>query len=544
MRVSPPPPVRLALWQVALLLIGLVVWATWPLAWHLNSAVTDLGDPLLNAWALAWNAHAFVTNPLAFANANIFHPETNTLAYSELLLLPSVVLAPLSWTGLDPIGVHNLLLVLGCAGSGLTTFVLVRRLTGHDGAALVSAAMFAVTPYRMEQFPKVQLALTLWWPLALLLVHDLATRPRRSTVLWLASTMAAACYSSLYWGLFGGVFVSVVGGVAWLQTPGARVALAGRLAAAAVVAGLLVAPLAVPYLAASRVVGARSVDEVRAWSAEPRDYLVAHPESALYGDEQHPGSPERRMFPGYVSPMLALAAFIPPVVPAAIPYLTAGVVAADLSLGLNAPGYGWLYAHVPGLRALRVPARFAMCVALALSVLAGLGAARVLRGRTVVVQWAMVTVFVGLVGAEGSMRHQTVASPPEAFPAVYQWLAAQPAGVVCEYPVGPLEGRVGPQDPTYMYYSTRHWKPLVNGYSGFTPPSYRRLLEELDGFPDDRSVAHLRVRGVRYLLLHEPFYIHGDYHADVATLRARTDLQWAGRFRWRGGAVSDAFVVR
>ena len=95
-----------------------------------------------------------------------------------------------------------------------------------------------------------------------------------------------------------------------------------------------------------------------------------------------------------------------------------------------------------------------------------------------------------------------------------------------------------------MYYSTRHWKPLVNGYSGFTPPSYRRLLEELDGFPDDRSVAHLRVRGVRYLLLHEPFYIHGDYHADVATLRARTDLQWAGRFRWRGGAVSDAFVVR
>jgi hypothetical protein len=376
------------------------------------------------------------------------------------------------------------------------------------------------------------------------MVHDLATRPRRRTVLGLAFALAAACYSSLYWGLFGGVFVAVVSCVVWLQAAGARAALARRLMAGAVVAALLVAPLAVPYLAASRVVGARSVDEIRAWSAEPRDYLVAHPESAAYGDDQRPGSPERRMFPGYVPPLLAVAALVPPASPAAVAYLVAGFVAADLSLGLNAPGYGWMYAHVPGMRALRVPARFAMCVALALSVLAGFGAARLMRGRGLALQWLIVTILVALVGVEGSMRRQTLSSPPEVFPAVYQWLARQPPGVVCDYPVGSLEGRVGPQDPTYMYYSTRHWKPLVNGYSGFTPPSYHRLLEELDGFPDERSVAHLRARGVRYLLVHEPFYVNGDYHADVASLRARADLQWAGRFRWPGGAWSDAFILK
>ena len=31
-------------------------------------------------------------------------------------------------------------------------------------------------------------------------------------------------------------------------------------------------------------------------------------------------------------------------------------------------------------------------------------------------------------------------------------------------------------EPVYMYFSTFHWHKLVNGYSGFSPPSYARLL--------------------------------------------------------------------
>ncbi len=28
-------------------------------------------------------------------------------------------------------------------------------------------------------------------------------------------------------------------------------------------------------------------------------------------------------------------------------------------------------------------------------------------------------------------------------------------------------------EPVYMYFSTFHWHTLVNGYSGFSPPSVR-----------------------------------------------------------------------
>ena len=38
--------------------------------------------------------------------------------------------------------------------------------------------------------------------------------------------------------------------------------------------------------------------------------------------------------------------------------------------------------------------------------------------------------------------------------------------------------------PDFMYWSTYHWNPLVNGYSGYQPPSYRETAERMRTFPD------------------------------------------------------------
>jgi hypothetical protein len=53
----------------------------------------------------------------------------------------------------------------------------------------------------------------------------------------------------------------------------------------------------------------------------------------------------------------------------------------------------------------------------------------------------------------------------------------------------------------------------------------------------------LESRGVRYLLVHGPFYIRGNYAADVRALRARADLRWAGTFGWRRGGTSNVFIL-
>jgi hypothetical protein len=50
--------------------------------------------------------------------------------------------------------------------------------------------------------------------------------------------------------------------------------------------------------------------------------------------------------------------------------------------------------------------------------------------------------------------------------------------------------------------STAHWKPLVNGYSGFVPRSYHAIADGLRGFPDERSRAQLATLGVTHVVVH------------------------------------------
>jgi hypothetical protein len=538
------PAIRLRYPAVWTVLTAAVVLATWPQAIQLTR-LGDFGDPLLNSWTLAWVAHAIASSPTTLFDANIFHPEGGALAYSETLLLPALIVAPLSWIGVSPIAVHNLLLLGALVLSGATMFALVRHQTGHDGAAVVSALVFALYPYRIEEFPKVQLQIVWWWPLALLaLERGLRASSIRHAIAF-AVCAAAQIYSCIYYGIYGGVFTAVVM-LVFLSVEGAwRRAAAWRWSAIATGGAIAIAaPLALPYYKASSVVGGRALGEIAPYSAEPGDYLRAHPENALYGDDRHPGRAERRLFPGYTTPLLAAIGLVPPIGTATLAYLGAGAVAFDLSLGTNGVGYAALHERLTPFQALRVPARFGMFVGLALAVLAGAGVARLCRARSAAIQWAIVIGISALVVAESRMRPQDLRPLPDAAPAVYAWLAAQPAGVVCEYPVGPLEGRAGPQDATYMYYSTRHWRPLVNGFSGFLPPSYHELLARLDAFPSREAIAYLRERGVSYLLVHSVFYIQGDFSADVAALRADDQLEWAGSFPWAGGGRTEVFRIR
>ena len=538
-RSNPGPRVSLA--GATLILTGLAIVCTWPIAGQLGGGVSDFGDPMLNAWALGWIAHALPSNPADLLDGNVFHPERGTLAYSELLLLPAMATAPLIWLGSDPILAHNLLLLAGYAISGVTMFLLTRRLTGHEGAALVGAAIFALYPYRIDQFAHVQLQLIMWWPLALLLFHDLVRMPTWRRAVALGATAAAQLYTCVYWAVFGSVVIAVIGAALLLMTRPPRQTWTALLLALAV-AGVLSLPAGAIYGAASRSVGERTLDVAAGGSATLRDYASASPEHALYGDDRRPGEWERHLFPGFTTPTLAAVSLF---APAAVPlsYAIGGLAAFDLSLGVNAPGYATLFAWVRPFRALRMPARFGMLVGLCLSVLASFGVLRLCRGRSAGVQWGLVAVLLACVTVESRMRPVEVSALPDSSPAVYTWLAGERNAIVCEYPLGNLEGRIGPQDPTYMYYSTRHWKPIVNGYSGYFPAWWDEFRDALTGFPDDRAIDALRRRGVTHLLVHSVFYIRGSYAADVAALTARGDLVLAGRFRWANGGES-AFRLR
>jgi hypothetical protein len=74
--------------------------STWPLALHLTSAVplgteTAATIPLFDLWTLWWAGGRLRHGFAALWNAPIFNPTSGAFAFSEPMLLPGVLAAPL-----------------------------------------------------------------------------------------------------------------------------------------------------------------------------------------------------------------------------------------------------------------------------------------------------------------------------------------------------------------------------------------------------------------------------------------------------------------
>jgi hypothetical protein len=191
--------------------------------------------------------------------------------------------------------------------------------------------------------------------------------------------------------------------------------------------------------------------------------------------------------------------------------------------------YRLLYDYVPAFDGLRVPARFAMLVALMLSVLAGYGAQWVARFRagTAVLAAACVLFLLestsvpftlnGMAPLRDLVTPEARIHPPGEAPEVYRALAGQPEdSVLVELPLGQPD-----YDVRAVYYSTIHWRPLINGYSGFFPPYYGLLTTALSEIPRHRdlSLEAIRSSGATHAIVHEAAYRNGEGEATSAILR-------------------------
>ena len=516
-----------------LLFIALTAVMTYPQVFHMADGVHDDGDPLMVTWVLGWVAHQLPRAPAHIFDANIFYPERNTLAYSETLLVPGAIAAPLQWLGVSPILVYNLVFLSGFALSGVGVALLVRRLTGSIGAAILAGIVFAFPPYRIDHYAHLQLQQTEFIPLALWAFHRLLDTNRLRDGIWLGAFVAGQLLSCMYYGLFLVPYMAVVCGVQLIAAGRASQRRIVALALAAAIVAVASLPLGRAYLAARQVVGERGRAEVAAGSATWRNYLAPPEANALYGKVfARFMDPERRLFPGFVAVALALVGLWPPLSPARLAYGLGLLLAIDVSFGLNGIVYRGLYDYFLPFKALRIPARMGLMTGFSLAVLGGYGAARLavlLRSRTLAR-----AMFVGvgvLMLAEYASRPLELWTAPREPPPSYADLlhdrGDSPTAVLFEFPT------LVTSDPTYLYYSTFHWQYLVNGYSGFFPPSYRSLRRAVAGFPDETSIAEIKMHGVRYIVVHGE-YLKGDrYETLIPQLDRRPDMTLVSRRPWQ-----------
>jgi len=521
---------------------------TYPQVFHLRDRVHDDGDPLLNAWALAWVAHQLPRAPAHLFDANIFYPERRTLAYSEALLVPAVFAAPLRWLGVGPVLVYNIVFLSGFIVSGAGTALLVRTLTRSDAAGFIAGLVFAFLPYRIDHFPHLQLQQTQCLPFAMWAFHRLMQTGRvRDGVLFGAFT-AGQILSCIYYGLFLIPYMMVVCGAMLIAER--RVA-TSRLVALVVAAAIVlaaVAPVGIAYLGARKVVGERGRQEVVDGSATWRNYLAPAEANALYGGVfARFMQAERRLFPGFVAIALAAIALFPDSprkhenhentkrrhdgYQTRFAYALGLVLAFEVSLGFNGYVYPALYDYFLPFRALRIPARMGLFVGFSVAVLAGYGLARVAsrieshRVRRVVIVAAALAMLAEYASKPIELTSIRT-SAPEVYADIVRDRGDGPTTTLFEFPASSGD------DPTYLYYSTFHWQNLVNGYSGFFPPSYVRLMDAIGEFPDDVSLAAIRARGARYLVVHGE-RLRGDrYETLIPQLDKRSDLAIVARRPW------------
>jgi hypothetical protein len=509
---------------VALGSVALAVAMTWPLVLDLSTDIPkDLGDPLLQTWQVAWIGHALLRYPLDLWQANTFWPYRDTLAFSDALIgyAPAGLVAQAGPTA--ALVVYNLLFLGTYTLAFVATYLLARELgAGRLGGAAAGAA-FAYAPWKLTQNGHLHVLSSGGLVLALFLLAR--GYRRRSPWLVFAGWLVAAWQMTLGFTLgLQLAYLLVALALVFAATLVRRGTHRDRRLVAATVLGAaaLVATsafMARPYL---RVIDAfpeaeRTAEVVESFSPRLRSFLAAPAQSWLWGDASFraraplPAPDEMSLFPGLTISLLALVGALGGVYSRRLRIgLVAGVaLCALLSLGVRDVSgleryltpFRLLHDVAPGWDAVRAPGRINTLTSLGLALLAGAGLAviaralrtrrggsRLLGARAAPSVAATALVAAILVEGLGPLAHPTVPRVPAAQAAATPPLFHLPAGFV--------------DDATYSYWSIDGFPPIVNGSGGFDPDAYDRLRKTVASFPDLASIAALRERGVRTVLLH------------------------------------------
>jgi hypothetical protein len=165
--------------------------------------------------------------------------------------------------------------------------------------------------------------------------------------------------------------------------------------------------------------------------------------------------------------------------------IVASAAAIVFSLGPETALYRFLHEHLVLIRGVRALSRFSLIPVLCLSVLGGLA----LSGRR-----RLAAVALALFLLESSnvpIRYARYEGPS----AAALWLAGR-EGAVAHLPLGE-------NDTLAMLDGVAHWRPLVNGDSGFVPRPYTRAMELFDGPLTEDGLRFLRATGVRHVVSRE-----------------------------------------
>ena len=506
---------------------------TWPLSGSpATKSLNHNADAEQWAWTLSWIPHALAHQPTRLFDGNIFAPEPRVLALSDPVIVPGVMAIPLRALGASPVLTFNLVMLAGLVLTAWAGWLVAWRWTGSSGAAIVTGALVAFNTHLLTRLAHIPAAHSWGLPLTLYLADRLIGDDRDATqrTYWrdgalLALVIAAVAATSIYTLAFAGLIVAVVMVCAlprWRAI--ARIALSSA-------GGLLLAlPALSPYVRLARTGITRPLEMVTQFSATPAGYLTSLSHLDAGWTARFFRDDVNVLFAGVVALLLAAAGVVSLVSAPAqtrrrgLTLLVLAVAGVWLSFGPATAAYRVLYDWLTPLRGLRAAARFGYVYLMAVAVAAGIGVAwieRRLPSRRAQRAWCVVALALVTVEAWSA---PIVTVPFKRLPPIYDMVAtAAPPVMLVEIPFFPPEAVF--ENGEYMLNAAAHWQPVMNGYSGATPDTYRRRTESFWFFPEDWAIDSIVREGATHVMVHLE-RLNATERADVErALPGRHDLR-------------------
>jgi len=442
-------------------LLAILLWSVWPMV--VNPArVADIGsDGKLLSWIMNHRGVSF--------DANIFYPNKNVLAYSDMLKISGLITWPLVKVFGNPGVASGVALILGQVSTGLILFLWWKQRFKNGWAAVIGVTVFLLSQIRFEYQVHLQMWGMQYWLLGSWLVSSWFTDKKNWKLILGSVILGLQMWESPLPILFA-TTVLIVWAIHKSQIPNLK-----KLLLPLIIFGIIVFPVVWAYRGASAEFGyVRGIREAAHNSISVND---------LWGKFWSPG-----LF------VLLVVALVSPT--SVLPLNLRGrkqegdikwlwivlLLGLVMSLGpvlkwqdktvkiwnkypIPLP-YAVAYYLVPGMKAFRVPSRWLWLSGFAASGLIAAGLSN--RGRGISIGM-VACLIIGIIGGTKILKTIDL-SNFDKIPDVYKWLAGQNINCVIEVPVYTWGGPGEAIETNRMYDSLFHKKNLVNGYSGFTPP--------------------------------------------------------------------------
>lgn len=512
------------------------IMATWPVAIRLKSGLfaglpSDAGSAV---WYLWWQKTAWMQG-VKIAYSSIAHAPFGSIVGPRDPLYFLIAL-PLSLIAGETIA-YNVITLTGFILSGMMMYLLVRRVTEHDLAAIFAGITFMLAPYHLAQaYIQIALGQIQWLPLYFYLLINFLERRSSANAFYLGIGAALVSWGNFYYALMLLIVTIVIMAYILIREllstseERSQTSKFGFILITLAVAATLVGPLLFLSVSPGRGIPApkTALWEVAAASMEAGNYLLPAPDNPLFGHfvENYFYSRTNFQYPvgdinflGYLPLMLASLAIIHyaskkrrkdsqninrVIMIMVITGLTALVFAAPpivkiFGHEIALPAF-YLHEIATMFRAL---GRFGVIISLAVSILAGIGAKCLLsRYPTRKQQLVIFAVLTALTIVEFiNVPPWKVSGAGEAdIPPAYSWIARQPGDFnVVEYP---LSSPAWTDFHQYTYSQRFHGKGLA-------------AVKEIPGIegsdclsdPNNAQVnSVLKYLGVKYVMIHSDTY--------------------------------------